>query len=90
MLRSQYDDPFFRRVNSLKPQFVTARSISNNASSILFAGRIFFDNEGGSEILSWNNLSDDYLVDANLKEQAGLPVNLFHDATNYEARPSTA
>ncbi|NCT57821.1 MAG: polysaccharide lyase family 7 protein [Legionella sp.] len=29
MLRSQYDDPFFRKVNNLKPQFVAARSITS-------------------------------------------------------------
>lgn len=51
--------------------------LSGYAPAILYAGKIQFDVDFASEMVSWNNRSDEYLTSANLHKQAGLSSELF-------------
>jgi len=53
--------------------------LSNHADTVLFAGKIKFKDNCSSEIDCWTSQSQDYATNADLCEQAGLPISLFID-----------
>jgi len=58
--------------------------ISENADSILYAGKIYFDFNADSNptIVSWTNDAPAYSPSPDLFEQAGLPASRFSPTTN--------